>query len=58
MNGATDATTGYRRTALLLSAAQALPLTLGGCNTVSGIGEDVGAAGDAIEKSAEKNKKY
>ncbi|MCB1787946.1 MAG: entericidin A/B family lipoprotein [Chromatiaceae bacterium] len=31
---------------------------LGGCNTVAGIGEDVEAAGDAIEDKAEKEKGY
>ncbi len=31
---------------------------LAGCNTMSGVGEDIEAAGDAIEDSAEKNKSY
>ena len=31
---------------------------LSGCNTMSGVGEDVQDAGDAIEDSAEKNKSY
>ena len=31
---------------------------LSGCNTMSGMGEDVQSAGDAIEDSAEKNKSY
>ncbi|MGB3222916.1 MAG: entericidin A/B family lipoprotein [Desulforhopalus sp.] len=31
---------------------------LAGCNTMSGIGQDVEAAGDAVEESAEKNKTY
>lgn len=47
-----------RRSSLLLGAVLLVPLTLTGCNTVSGLGEDVEAAGGAIEKSAEKNKKY
>ncbi|MEM7360018.1 MAG: entericidin A/B family lipoprotein [Pseudomonadota bacterium] len=28
------------------------------CNTIRGVGQDIEAAGEAIEKSAEKNKKY
>ena len=31
---------------------------LSGCNTMSGVGEDMQSAGDAIEDSAEKNKSY
>lgn len=46
------------RHSLLLGVALLVPLALTGCNTVSGIGEDVEAAGGAIEESAEKNKKY
>ena len=34
------------------------PLLLSGCNTLSGMGEDVEAAGSAIDKSAEENKPY
>jgi entericidin B len=33
-------------------------LTMTGCNTMSGMGKDVEAAGDSLEDSAEKNKKY
>jgi entericidin B len=33
-------------------------LTMTGCNTMSGMGKDVEAAGDKMENSAEKNKKY
>jgi predicted small secreted protein len=33
-------------------------LTMTGCNTMRGMGQDVEAAGDKIEGSAEKNKKY
>ena len=29
-----------------------------GCNTMSGIGQDIEQAGDAIEKAATKNKTY
>ncbi|WP_334223970.1 entericidin A/B family lipoprotein [Thiosocius teredinicola] len=32
--------------------------TLSGCNTVAGAGEDIEAAGDAIENKAEKEKSY
>ena len=35
-----------------------LMLGLNGCNTMSGIGEDLEAAGDAIEDEAEENKTY
>ena len=31
---------------------------ISGCNTVQGIGKDLGAAGEKIEDSAKKNKKY
>ncbi len=31
---------------------------ISGCNTMSGMGQDVESAGDAIEHSAEKNKSY
>jgi len=31
---------------------------LAGCNTVEGAGKDVKAAGDAVEKAADKAKKY
>ncbi|BDZ73701.1 MULTISPECIES: entericidin A/B family lipoprotein [Methylophaga] len=42
--------------ALLLSVC--FILFLAGCNTMEGIGKDVGAAGDALEKSASENKGY
>ncbi|MEQ1663089.1 MAG: entericidin A/B family lipoprotein [Thiobacillus sp.] len=29
-------------------------LTLAGCNTVQGIGQDIGKAGDAIERAGSK----
>jgi len=46
-----------RMTSLLLVL---LPLTISttGCNTVAGAGEDLEAAGDSIENSAEQNKGY
>jgi predicted small secreted protein len=33
-------------------------LTMTGCNTMRGIGQDTAAAGTSLENSAEKNKKY
>lgn len=42
--------------ALLLSFCFTLALI--GCNTIEGIGKDVGAAGGAIENSANENKNY
>ena len=33
-------------------------LLLAGCNTMSGLGQDIEQAGDAIEKAATKNKTY
>ena len=38
--------------------ALVLILGLSGCNTLSGVGADIEAAGDAIEDKAEKNKTY
>lgn len=43
-------------TALLACAL--LVLALGGCNTVAGLGEDVEAAGGAVEQKAEEEKGY
>jgi predicted small secreted protein len=34
----------------------AAPLLATACNTISGIGRDVGAVGDAVSKTAEENK--
>jgi predicted small secreted protein len=33
-----------------------LVLLVGGCNTVSGLGEDIGAAGSVIKETANKTK--
>jgi predicted small secreted protein len=33
-------------------------LAVAGCNTVEGVGKDVKAGGQAIEKAADKNKTY
>jgi predicted small secreted protein len=41
----------------LLALAAAAPM-LSACNTTAGAGEDMSAAGNAIEQSAEKNKPY
>jgi predicted small secreted protein len=38
--------------------AFALTLIASGCNTIEGMGKDVEAAGDAIEKKASENKNY
>lgn len=43
---------------LLIAVAGITSLGLAGCNTTAGIGEDVEAAGSAIEKEAEKRKSY
>ena len=32
------------------------PLTLGGCNTMEGLGTDIKHGGEALERSAENNK--
>lgn len=42
--------------ALILSAA--FGLTLAGCNTMEGVGEDVQAGGKKLERSAERNRNY
>lgn len=42
--------------AVLLMLCFTLGLTA--CNTMEGIGKDVGAAGDALENSAKDNKDY
>ncbi|MTW21062.1 entericidin A/B family lipoprotein [Allochromatium palmeri] len=36
----------------------ALMSVLAGCNTMAGVGEDLEAAGDGIEKSAKREKDY
>lgn len=43
---------------LALIMAAAFGLTLAGCNTMEGIGEDVQAGGKKLENSAERNKRY
>lgn len=41
---------------LLLAIALAAPLLASACNTIAGLGKDVGAVGDAVNKSAEEAK--
>lgn len=43
---------------LFLMAILSLPLALGACNTMEGIGKDVGAAGDKLEEEADESKSY
>ena len=43
-------------TSLMLIVGLAAMSTLSGCNTVSGFGRDVEAAGDSLENSAEDAK--
>jgi predicted small secreted protein len=44
----------------LLTTLSAIVLAMltAACNTVEGMGKDVKATGDAIEKAAQKNKSY
>jgi entericidin B len=44
--------------ALLLVGFALAALTATGCNTVEGMGKDLKAGGQAIEKAADKNKGY
>ena len=46
-----------RKLVALLSLT-AMVLALSACNTVEGVGKDVKATGQAIEKAADKNKTY
>jgi predicted small secreted protein len=41
---------------IALAVLLAMPLMLSACNTISGIGKDIGAAGNAVSDSAEKTK--
>ena len=41
---------------LALAVASATLLTVVGCNTVEGVGEDTQKAGEKIENAAERNK--
>lgn len=41
---------------LLLAVMLVTPLLASACNTIAGLGKDVGAVGDAVSKTAEENK--
>lgn len=41
---------------LLLAIVIAAPLLVSACNTIAGLGKDVGAVGGAVEKTAEDAK--
>jgi predicted small secreted protein len=41
---------------LILAVMIAAPLLASACNTISGIGKDVGAVGGAVSKTAEEAK--
>jgi predicted small secreted protein len=41
---------------LITLATLAAVLTLSGCNTIEGMGKDIGKAGDKIEETAKKSK--
>ena len=43
---------------MALLALLSFSLALAGCNTVEGMGKDVKATGEKIEKSADRNKTY
>ena len=42
----------------LIVIALSAVLSISGCNTVAGIGKDIRAVGQSIEKTAKKSKKY
>lgn len=41
---------------LMIAILVAAPLALSACNTIAGIGKDVGAVGGAVEDAAESTK--
>jgi len=41
---------------LLIAVMLAAPLMASACNTIAGVGRDVGAVGDAVSKTAEEAK--
>ncbi len=43
---------------IVITSALALAILVAGCNTMRGVGQDVEAAGDAIEKKANQKKTY
>ncbi|HVO90014.1 MAG TPA: entericidin A/B family lipoprotein [Casimicrobiaceae bacterium] len=46
------------RRLLALALLGAFASTIAACNTIEGVGKDVKATGEAVEKAAEKNKRY
>lgn len=44
--------------AFVITAFFAVTLSLGACNTMEGVGQDLENLGDKIEDSASKNKNY
>jgi predicted small secreted protein len=50
--------TPHKALPAVLLACAFLALALGGCNTIAGLGEDVEAAGGAVEQEAEEEKRY
>ena len=46
------------RKLITLLALLAAAISVGGCNTVEGVGKDVKATGQTIEKAADRNKTY
>lgn len=49
----TERSSHYAPLAILV-VLSALVLAISGCNTVSGVGEDIGAAGGAIDQTSER----
>jgi predicted small secreted protein len=45
-----------KRFLIPLVAALGLAALVAGCNTIEGMGKDIGKAGDKIEEAAKKNK--
>jgi len=41
---------------LLIAVMLAAPLLVSACNTIAGLGKDVGAVGDVLAKTAEESK--
>jgi len=44
------------RKLILVAVMLAAPLMASACNTIAGLGKDVGAVGDAVSDTAEKTK--
>ena len=59
MHNAREVKMNRKMVALLSLVGVAIAaLAVAGCNTVEGVGKDVKAGGQAIEKAADKNKTY